>query len=65
MAGSLPMAGNWARVGRALKKDTGKSGKAAALPITGRKNGDFLFQGNTVISSRTPVRIRNHFASPL
>jgi hypothetical protein len=43
MARSLPMAGSWARAGRALKEDPGKFGKAAALPIMGRKNGDFLF----------------------
>jgi hypothetical protein len=37
------MAGSLAHAGRGLKEDTGKFGKAAVLPITGRKNGDFLF----------------------
>jgi len=43
MSGGLPMAGSLERAGRALKEDTGKFGKAAVLPITGRKNGGFLF----------------------
>jgi len=50
MSGGPPMAGSLARAGRALREDTGKSGKAAVLPITGRKNGDFLFYGDTPIS---------------
>jgi hypothetical protein len=37
------MAGSWARAGRALKGETGKFGKAAVLPMTEKKNGDFLF----------------------
>ena len=43
MSRGLPMAGSWAPAGRALMEDTGKLGKAAVLPITGTKNGDFLF----------------------
>jgi hypothetical protein len=43
MAGSLPMAASLGRAGRELKEHTGKLGKAAVLPITGRKSGDFLF----------------------
>jgi len=43
MSRGLPMAESWERAGRALKEDTEKLGKAAVLPITGRKNGGFLF----------------------
>jgi len=43
MSGGLPMAGSLARAGRALREETGKFGKAAVLPIPGRKNDDFLF----------------------